>query len=115
MTATPDRPDERFTLAAERTFLAWMRSALGLVAAGLAVIHLVPDFATDVVRSLLGLALILLGAAAAVVGMRRWMAVDRALRDGTDMPSPRDLWVMAAVLFVVAMVAALVTVVSLVS
>jgi len=36
-------PDYRFTLANERTFLAWQRTALGLLAAAVAVVHLVPD------------------------------------------------------------------------
>jgi uncharacterized membrane protein YidH (DUF202 family) len=36
-------PDYRFTLANERTFLAWQRTALGLLAAAVAVVHLVPE------------------------------------------------------------------------
>src|ERR1700721_906742 len=37
-------PDYRFTLANERTFLAWIRTALALVAAGLAIVQLLPPF-----------------------------------------------------------------------
>nr|WP_277350806.1 DUF202 domain-containing protein [Rhodococcus sp. HNM0569] len=99
-------------MAAERTFLAWMRSSLGLLAGGLAIIHLVPGFSTGWVRTALGLALILLAAAAAIAGLRRWLQVDRALRDGTSMPSPRDLWVFAAVLVVVTGAAAVATIVT---
>ena len=33
-------PDYRFTLANERTFLAWIRTSLGLMAVGLAVAQL---------------------------------------------------------------------------
>ena len=36
-------PDYRFTLANERTFLAWQRTALGLLAAAVAVVQLVPE------------------------------------------------------------------------
>ncbi|WP_143342795.1 YidH family protein, partial [Crossiella equi] len=32
-----EEPDPRFTLANERTFLAWIRTSLGLMAAGVAV------------------------------------------------------------------------------
>ncbi len=34
-----EEPDARFTFANERTFLAWNRTALGCVVAGLAVSH----------------------------------------------------------------------------
>ena len=37
-------PDYRFTLANERTFLAWIRTALGLLAGGVAVRQLVQPF-----------------------------------------------------------------------
>ncbi len=37
-------PDARFTFANERTFLAWSRTALALVVAGLAVIQLLLSF-----------------------------------------------------------------------
>jgi hypothetical protein len=37
-------PDARFTYANERTFLAWNRTALALVVAGLAIIQLLPPF-----------------------------------------------------------------------
>ena len=47
----PNRPDERFTLASERTFLAWMRSSLALLAGGIAVVQLVPEWSTGWVRN----------------------------------------------------------------
>lgn len=37
-------PDYRFTLANERTFLAWIRTALALIAGGVAVAQLLPRF-----------------------------------------------------------------------
>lgn len=40
-TATDVEPDYRFTLANERTFLAWQRTALGLLAAAVALVQLV--------------------------------------------------------------------------
>lgn len=35
-----EAPDYRFSLANERTFLAWIRTALGFLAAGLGLINL---------------------------------------------------------------------------
>ena len=51
-------PDYRFTLANERTFLAWIRTSLALLAGGVAVIKLVPDFSVAGGRHILGFALI---------------------------------------------------------
>lgn len=106
------RPDARFTLASERTFLAWMRSSLALLAGGIAMIHLVPEFSTGWVRTTLGLILILLSAAAALVGMRRWFQVEKAIRDGAPMPPPRELRIFAVALTAVALSAAVASVVA---
>ena len=47
-------PDYRFTLANERTFLAWLRTSLSLLAAGVAVVQLVPAFPIPGARALTG-------------------------------------------------------------
>ncbi|MEV0947916.1 DUF202 domain-containing protein [Rhodococcus sp. NPDC049939] len=107
-----DRPDERFTLASERTFLAWMRSSLALLAGGIAIEALVPGFSTAWVRTTIGLILIGLAAAAALVGMRRWAQVEKALREDSPMPPPRELWMFAATLTGVAIGAAVATLVA---
>ena len=59
MTDGPQEPDIRFLLANERTFLAWVRTAIGLVAAGVAVFHLFDDSTATTT-----LALVLLAAGA---------------------------------------------------
>ena len=79
-------PDYRFTLANERTFLAWQRTALGLLAASVAVVRLVPDLTTTGTRQVLGILLAMLAAITAGVGVRRWRQVDRAVRSGTPLP-----------------------------
>ena len=40
-----EAPDYRFSLANERTFLAWIRTALGFLAAGVGLDQLAPQFA----------------------------------------------------------------------
>ncbi|MBN4927102.1 DUF202 domain-containing protein [Hoyosella rhizosphaerae] len=84
-------------MASERTFLAWIRTALGLLVAGVAVIHIVPDFSTIHIRSALGFALVALGCLAALGGYRRWVAVDRAMRTGSDMPGSAHLLIVTTV------------------
>ena len=48
-------PDYRFTLANERTFLAWVRTSLGLLAAGVAVRQLVEPFGIEGGRTTLAM------------------------------------------------------------
>jgi putative membrane protein len=91
----PHEPDERFTLANERTMLAWMRTALALYATGLGVIRFAPELGPSWGREAVGAALVLLGAAAAGVGYARWARVDRSLRSGGPLPSPAALRLLA--------------------
>lgn len=80
-------PDYRFTLANERTYLAWQRTALGLLAAAVAVVQLVPELSIAGARHVLGLVLALLAILTAGMGILRWAQVDRAMR--RDLPLPR--------------------------
>ena len=79
-------PDYRFTLANERTFLAWQRTALGLLAAAVAVIQFVPELGLPGARHILALLLTVLSTTTAGVGLWRWRQVDRAMRTGTSLP-----------------------------
>lgn len=79
-----DEPDPRFTLANERTFLAWNRTAMALFVAGLAVAHFVSD---AVARLLLELPLFGLGIAIGGISYQRWAASQRALRCGEPLPT----------------------------
>jgi inner membrane protein YidH len=87
--AAESEPDYRFTLANERTFLAWQRTALGLLAASVAVVQLVPELTVPGARHLLGVFLAVLATVTAGVGLLRWGQVDRAIRRGS--PLPRQL------------------------
>ncbi|MFC4001384.1 YidH family protein [Prauserella oleivorans] len=100
-TAEESEPDYRFTLANERTFLAWIRTALGLVAGGVAVQQLVPDLAAEAPRTALasvciGLAFVLAGAA-----YPRWRTVQSAMRRGAPLPRSALLVVLAAGVLVI--------------
>jgi putative membrane protein len=82
-------PDYRFTLANERTFLAWIRTALALIAGGVAVVQLLPDFAFPGARHALGASLAVVGGALALLSVRRWQRVQRAMRRDEDLPTTR--------------------------
>jgi putative membrane protein len=74
-----DAPDPRFSFANERTFLAWSRTALALIAAGLAAAQLL-HFGLGGARLIIALPLIALGAVAAVTSYRQWEGNERRLR-----------------------------------
>lgn len=88
-------PDYRFTLANERTFLAWIRTSLALIAAGAAVTSLLPRLGAQGTRAALGLLLLLLGMTVAAASYRRWDRNERALRLGTALPPTSLTRVMA--------------------
>jgi putative membrane protein len=71
-------PDYRFTLANERTFLAWIRTALALIAGGIAVVQLVPAFGSGV-RHALAVLLTTGGDLLAALAVRRWQRVQAAM------------------------------------
>lgn len=82
-------PDYRFTLANERTFLAWIRTALALIAGGVAVVQLVPAFSIPGVRHGLGMVLAAVGGVLAALAVRRWKTVQAAMRAGAELPPSR--------------------------
>jgi putative membrane protein len=95
-------PDYRFSLANERTLLAWVRTALALDAAGLGVVRFAPPLAGA--REAVGIALVLLGALAAWSGYRRFLATGRAIRVGAPLPAASAPRVLATTLAVLSLV-----------
>lgn len=84
--AAEQEPDYRFTLANERTFLAWIRTALALIAGGIAVVQFVPSFGIPGVRHGLSVALTAGGGVLAALAVRRWQRVQAAMRRDDDLP-----------------------------
>lgn len=83
----PAPVDVRFSYANERTFLAWNRTALALVTAGLAVTQLLPPFDVPGGRRMIGVPLIVLGALVALASLRQWRANEEAMVDGRPLPA----------------------------
>jgi putative membrane protein len=106
-------PDPRFTLANERTFLAWSRTALALVAAGLGIVQLLPPFpGVPFGRHVLGVPLIVLGAVLAVAAYTDMMRNQRALRRSEPLPRSVLPRLLAGTIGAVAAVAAVVVLLS---
>ncbi len=76
---TGSDPDPRFTFANERTFLAWNRTALALIAAGLAAAQFL-KFNLHGLRLIIAVPLIVLGAALALASYSHWEDSERAMR-----------------------------------
>ena len=106
-------PDPRFTFANERTFLAWSRTALALVVAGLGIVQLLPPFpGVPWGRHVLGVPLIVFGAVVAVAAYSEWVKSQRAIRRGEPLPRSVMPRILTAVIFVMAVVSAVVVLVS---
>lgn len=80
-------PDPRFTLANERTFLAWIRTSLALIAAGVALealgLPLHPGF-----RLASSLTLLVAGLVIPVLAWIGWGRTERAIRRAESLPAP---------------------------
>lgn len=95
-----ETPDYRFSLANERTFLAWIRTALALIGGGFAVDQFLPDLRWGV-RAGLAIALIGTGAMCAVRAVNHWVRCELAMRRGEDLPVSRFPSLLAVVVAVV--------------
>ncbi len=83
-------PDYRFSLANERTFLAWIRTGLALIGGGLAVAGFLPaEHFPPHLREALALALMGFGALIALRAVDHWARCERAMRLGQPLPASR--------------------------
>ncbi len=82
-------PDYRYSLANERTFLAWIRTGLALIGGGLAVAAFIPPLRWPHVRESISIGLLVLGAAIALRAVDHWARCERAMRLGQPLPPSR--------------------------
>jgi putative membrane protein len=80
-------PDPRFTLANERTFLAWIRTALALLACGVALEAIAPPMQPQL-RLAASVLLIVLGLLTPVQAWFAWSRDERAMRNGRPLSAP---------------------------
>jgi putative membrane protein len=89
-------PDPRYSLANERTFLAWIRTSLTLLAGGVAVEAFAAGALGIVSRRVLALGLICLGMMLAAASCWRWVTLERAMRQNRPLPLNPIALVLAA-------------------
>jgi len=83
-----DEPDARFTLANERTFLAWIRTSLAFVAAGVALEAFTLGGLPAGLRKVFAVGVILIGVVIALGAGVRWWRVETAMRHARPLPVP---------------------------
>lgn len=99
-------PDARFSLANERTALAWLRTALALVAGGVALTTLAGITDGDTILELLAVLACVAGGIIAVSAIVQWRKSERSLRLGEALPPPKLLPVLATGVTIIAILLA---------
>lgn len=102
-----EEPDPRFTLANERTVLAWVRTSLAFVAAGLAAAVADGFVDTGFLLRVVALLAVGVGAVLAVSALLRWARTERAMRVGEPLPAPSALLLVVPAVLGLAVVAVL--------
>ena len=99
-------PDVRFSFANERTALAWMRTALALIAGGLALLTLTALTNASALYDVLAIVLCAAGGLLSLGALLAWMRNERAMRLNQPLPPPIMLVVVVAgtIAFAVALV-----------
>lgn len=80
-------PDPRFTLANERTLLAWIRTALALVVTGIGIVALTEQIGQQPLVAAASIVACLAGTATSIGAYVRWQRVERSLRLRRPLPA----------------------------
>jgi len=100
-------PDYRFSLANERTFLAWIRTALAVLAGGVALEQFATTLQPRIAVIVLAVGLAALAAVLSAGAYARWKANEIAMRHAQPLPAGIVIPLLAMAALVVASVIAL--------
>jgi putative membrane protein len=96
-------PDYRFTLANERTFLAWIRTALSLLAGGVLLVQFATKLTPRSMVQATAIALAALAGGVSAMAYRRWRANEIAMRHGRSLPGTALILLTAVAMAVLAL------------
>lgn len=89
-------PDYRFSLANERTFLAWIRTALALLGGGILLDQFSTKLQPHTTVLALAIGLCMIAALLSAAAYRRWVANETAMRNSAPLPRTRGLPLLSA-------------------
>lgn len=101
-----EEPDYRFSLANERTFLAWIRAALALLAGGVLLDQFSTKLSPHIVVVFLAIALTLVAALLCALAYARWRANEIAMRHARSLPGTMAIPLLSASILGIAAVLA---------
>jgi putative membrane protein len=93
-------PDYRFSLANERTFLAWVRTALAMLAGGILLHEFALKLQPRWMMLVLSVGLAGMSGLLGAVAYRRWRAVEIAMRQSEPLPRSGVLSLLSGALVV---------------
>lgn len=93
-------PDYRFSLANERTYLAWIRTSLALLAGAIALDQLTPELANPLVRLLLSCFLCICSGVVAIYAYRRWSRNEQAMRLNQELQYTSNMKIISGAILV---------------
>jgi putative membrane protein len=91
-----NEPDYRFTLANERTFLAWIRTALAILAGGILLDQFSTKLAPHAAVEVLAISLCVLAGILSGAAYRRWIRSEVAMRQAAPLPYSRTVPLLSA-------------------
>jgi putative membrane protein len=104
MSMTEEEPDYRFTLANERTYLAYLRTSLACYAGGLSAVQFLDLGPGRWPARIIGVVLVTAGIATTAGAFRRWQANTTAMRTGGPLPVTKLPLVLGATIAVVGLI-----------
>lgn len=81
--------DYRYSLANERTYLAWVRTGLALIAGGIAIRIFISDAGGSWLLDVAAIGFSVLGGVLTVTSYRHWLDVQRSMETGDPLPTQR--------------------------